>query len=208
MLASAIWFSSCGESKSKKETINKKENTLNDSIKIAIEDSVRKSNEAIKEQAKARMELLKKNFKYKYDEFKKIGFYSHKNQYTNRKCLITTINSEGYIYLTSLYHADNWIFHTRIEVKIGDQIYKSGEVPTYNEDNITQNDGGYVWEQVRYMNEIDNGIIKAISESGKNEIKVRFIGGKFHNDITLNKKDKQAIIDSYELSQLIKKLKE
>jgi len=114
---------------------------------------------------------------------------------------MTKVDSRGDIYLESQYYADDWLFHTRIEVKIGDKIFKSKDVPLFSANNIHEPSGDIIWENVTYTD--DNGIIKAIAESGNTPVKVRFIG-KYYDDFTLSSKDKQAIKDSYELSQLIK----
>lgn len=195
-----------------KETIDLAEKQKNDSIQKAREDSIAKVNAIQLDEDKKRLAVLKKNFEYKEDEFNKIGWYTHKNQTVdnswNRKCLITHVNSNGYIYLEDQYYSEDWIFHTRIEVKIGDNIYKSEDVPTYSKYNRTQNSSRSVWENVSYTSGKDNGIIKAIAESGDKPVKVRFIGREYYSDFTLSNKDKQAIKDSYELSNLIKKIGE
>lgn len=196
----------------KKETIDLVQKQKNDSIQKAKEDSIAKVNAAQLEENKKRLAVLKKNFKYKEDEFNKTGWYTHKNQTVdnswNRKCLKAHVNSNGYIYLEDQYYSEDWIFHSRIEVKIGDNIYKSEDVPTYSEDNKTENSSGSVWENVSYTGDKDNGIIKAIAESVDKPVKVRFIGREYYSDFTLSNKDKQAIKDSYELSNLIKKIGE
>ncbi|MEZ4211121.1 MAG: hypothetical protein R3B39_02435 [Candidatus Paceibacterota bacterium] len=165
---------------------------------------------AILEANKARLEELKKNFTYKYDEFNNIGWYTHKNQLAensyNRRLIKVPVNNRGYGYLESQYYGENWIFHTRVEVKVGELVLKSQEVPTYDPDNATQNSGGSVWEVVSFTGNKDNGIIQAIASSGDLDVRVRFSGDQKNSDFTLTKKDQQAIKDSYELMTLIKKV--
>jgi len=159
---------------------------------------------------KAQLAELKKKFSYSYDEFKKVGWYENKSQGVNviydKDILRVYVNNEGYAYLADQYTSDDWIFHTRVEVKIGDVIYKTEDIPNYDPDNSTDNGSGSVWETISYTNGRDNGIIKAIAESGDTPIKVRFTGGKYYHDITLAKRDQQAIKDAYQLSELIKKV--
>ncbi len=194
----------------KKDTVDLVQKAKADSIKKVQADSIAKVNEAQRADNIKRRDALKKNFNYKKDEFKDVGFYIHKfqtvdNSY-NRKCLKTHINSNGYIYLEDQYYADDWIFHTSMQVKIGDNIYKSSVVETYSDQNKTENSGGSVWENITYTEDQDEKIIKAIADNADKEIKVRFNGKQYYSDFTLSQKDKQAIKDGYELSELIKKV--
>ena len=153
---------------------------------------------------------LKTKFKYKYDEFEKKGWYEAKTQIAdstwNSQMLKVHVNNVGYAYLEDQYYGSDWIFHTRIEVKIGDTIYKSKDIPSYDPDNTTENSGGTVWETISYTGDKDGGILKAIAESGDAVIKVRFAGDRGVKDFTLSKRDQQAIKDAYQLSDLIKKV--
>jgi hypothetical protein len=153
---------------------------------------------------------LKTKFKYTYDEFDKKGWYENKSQVTNitydKSILRVRVNNVGYAYLESQYYGDDWIFHTHVEVKIGDTVYQTEDIPTYDKNNAHSNTGGSVWEVVAYTADRDNGIMKAIAESGDAVIKVRFAGGEGHYDMTLSKRDQQAIKDAYQLSQLIIKV--
>ena len=194
----------------KTETIDLAQKQKNEAIEKAKTDSITKLNEAKKEEYKKRLKALKKNFNFKNDEFNNTGWYLHKNQTVdnawNRKCLKTHINSDGYIYLEDQYYSDDWIFHTSIQVKIGENIYNSSIVETYNENNATQNSDGSVWEKISYTDDKDYGIIRAIAESGDKPVKVRFVGKQYNSDFTLSNKDKKAIKEGYELAYLLKKV--
>jgi hypothetical protein len=194
----------------KKGTIDSTKKTKPDSVKRAEADSIAKANEIDKANNIKKRDLLKKNFVYKKDEFNNIGWYIQKSQTVdaswNRKCLKTHVNSDGYIYLEDQYYADDWIFHTSIQVKIGDSIYNSEVIETFNANNKTENSGGSVWENINYTDGKDNGIIKAIASNVGKEVKVRFNGKEYYSDFTLSTRDKQAIKESYELSELIKKV--
>jgi hypothetical protein len=151
---------------------------------------------------------LKTKFNYDYDEFEKKGWYEAKTQVVantfDKKMLRVRVNNVGYAYLEDQYYGDDWIFHTHVEVKIGDAVYKSEDIASYDPNNSRHNSSGSVWEAISYTGGKDNGIIKAIAESGDAPIKVRFTGGEGVSDFTLAKRDQQAIKDAYQLSNLIK----
>ena len=157
---------------------------------------------------KARLVELKTKFTYKYDEFEKKGWYVAKSQSVDntwdKEVLAVNVNNIGYAYLSDQYYGDDWIFHTRVEVKIGDTVYKSEDIPSFDSNNNRHNSGGSVWESISYTSDKDNGIVKAIAESGDAVVKVRFTGDEGVYDFTLSKRDQQAIKDAYELSNLIK----
>ncbi len=164
---------------------------------------------AVLEANKKELTELKNKFSYEYDEFDKIGWYKAKTQVVDHtwdeNLLKVYVNNTGYCYLADQYYGDNWIFHTRVEVKIGDTIYKSEDIPSYDPNNKHENSSGSVWETISYTKGKDNGIIKAIAESGDATIRVRFTGDQMSRDFTLSKRDQQAIKDAYRLSELLKK---
>ena len=157
---------------------------------------------------KARLAELKTKFTYKYDEFNKVGWYMAKSQNPSNlfddQVLMVEVNNTGYAYLEDQYYGNDWIFHTRLDVKVGDDVYQTEDIPTYDKNNAQNNTAGKVWEDISYVNGKDNGVIKAIGESGDQTVKVRFDGGSNVYDFTLAKRDQQAIEDAYELSNLIK----
>jgi hypothetical protein len=165
---------------------------------------------AIMEADRKKLEDLKTKFNYQYDEFDSKGWYFHKTQVVqntfDKKVLKVYVNNSGYAYLTDQYYADDWLFHTRLEVKIGDTVYKTDDIPTYDSNNSTEIGSGSIWENISYTAGRDNGIIKAIAESGTTPIKVRFAGDHGVYDMTLSERDRQAIKDAYELAELIKKV--
>jgi hypothetical protein len=165
---------------------------------------------ALLEADKNRLAELKNKFNYAYDEFEKIGWYENKTQVVantfNKKMLRVRVNNAGYAYLEDQYYGDDWIFHTRVAVKIGDVVYTSDDIPSYDSDNHKNNSGGSVWEQISYTGGRDNGVIEAIAKSGDASVLVRFAGDQGVSDFTLAARDQQAIKDAYELSNLIKKI--
>lgn len=152
---------------------------------------------------------LSKKFNYEKDEFDDIGFYKHKSYgkyWQNTTTLTCGLNSTGYIYLKSNYFGDDWLFHTSVSVKIDEKVHNTANVAKHSDNYRTDIDGGNLWEVITYDKE--DYIIRKIAENTDKEIKVRFNGSKYHKDITLNSKYKNAIKESYELSQLIKQQRE
>jgi len=181
-----------------------------DSVDQVIRGQIAQVKAEKAEQRKANQkefDQLKAKFTYKKDEFQDIGFYNHKrwgNYWPNRTTLTAGVNSSGYAWLNSNYHADDWLFHTKITVLIGEDKYQSATVPSYNDNNRRENEGGKVWEVITYENE--KAILRAISSNVDKTIKVRFTGDKYYHDITLRSGDKQAIAECYRLAELITSL--
>jgi Txe/YoeB family toxin of Txe-Axe toxin-antitoxin module len=170
---------------------------------------VSKLTEDQKKEIKTKIDVLAKNFEYNDDQFEKIGWYTPLVQTAtnswSRKLLGARVNSKGYVYLISQYYADDWLFHTKVQIIIdGDPtVYETADVPTYDEDNKHQNSDS-IWETISYSRDRDNGILKLIAENYDKKIKVRFVGRDTISDIVLSDKDKKAIKDSYDLAQLLK----
>lgn len=171
-------------------------------------DSIKKSAVINKNELKKEFNILKKKFKSKKDEFNNVEWFTHKNQVglCCRNYLMAHVNLNGFMYLEDQYYSSDWIFHTSIQVKIGNKVYNSYTVETYSKNNRTDNSGGSVWENIDYIDG-DNGIIKAIADNYDKEIKVRFNGREYYHDFTLPKSDKEAIKDSYRLYYLLQAIK-
>lgn len=161
-----------------------------------------------------KLALLQKKFKYREDEFDKVGWYTPLSQagYNsfNHTGLLATVRKDGYVYMESVYIGSDWLFHTKVRVTIDgvEQVYESEDVPTFSPKNKREVGGGGVSELVSYLNGGDNGIIKTIAENTDKNIKVRFDGRNTVKDIVLRDSDKQAIKDAYELSVVLKGLQQ
>lgn len=143
-----------------------------------------------------------------FDEFKNITFYQHKStgkNWPNRKTIYAECNSKGFYYLRSNYYSDDWLFHSRIQVKIGDQVIESEDIPSYSEGSRTENEGGNIWENVTY-HELGQAIVAAIAKDPGQRVVVRFIGREYHHDETLTASSKNAIKDIYDLARTIGEL--
>lgn len=175
-----------------------------DSIMAAITaktDSIKAANTFDASEA-ARLAELEAKFKIKGDEFSEVKWYEHK-QYPSKvfrgKYLTASVNTSGYCYLSSIYMADDWVFHKSATIKVGNKIYETGE----GQSTTDVFDGGAIYESVAYTNDADNGALRGIAMSGGEPIKVR-LHGKYYVDFDLSKASRTLIQDSYELGELIK----
>lgn len=155
--------------------------------------------------AAAAVRVLKAKFAYKEDEFNKVGFYTHRNwkgREGSRTGIFATVNSRGYIYLTSWFVSGDWIFHTAASVIVKGQVYNSEEVPTYDSRNSRDNGGGKVFESVIY--DYDGGIMKAIAGATADDVvKVRLSGDQYYKDFVLSAGDREAFRDCVALADLL-----
>lgn len=122
----------------------------------------------------------------------------------NRQYLDAPVNATGYTYLRTHYYGDDWIFHTRLVVRIGDNIIESAEIPTYSDDNNTHAGSGSIWESLDLTDDRDNGIFEAIANAEAVPIMVRYEGEHYHT-YNLSARDRQALKDSYDLARLLSK---
>jgi hypothetical protein len=184
----------------------------NEETTQVVPDDIEVAKDKLAEEIKNDKIALKKvqtSFTYQPDEFNGSGWYSHKlwgRNMLNRNGLVAHVNKEGYIYLSSNYHAEDWLFHEKIQVKIDDRVIDSEVVPTYDSNHITENSGGSVWEIINFTENRDNGILDAIAENPKADIKVRFVGRQYRKDFTLSKGDKLAIEECKRLADLLSRI--
>ncbi|MGR6086881.1 MAG: hypothetical protein ACU4F9_01780 [Arcticibacter sp.] len=208
----AIYLISACNHSSNDSSSDIKDTVANAALPSDLMDSIVAINEYPENQDSVKLvvEKLKASFKYKYDDIREIGWYTHNSQNGSktwyRSCLLIHVRNDGYMYMEDQYYADEWLFHESITVKIGDSLYFSETVPTYDSSNKTQNDGGKIWENISYT-DADNYILKAIAEAGDQEVKIRFNGREYISDKILSSTDKKAIKEGYALSEALKKFK-
>lgn len=123
----------------------------------------------------------------------------------NRSYLCAHLDMKGNFYISSRYVGDKYINHDRIKVYHKDQSVISEKIPYDDLDNRRFEDGGTYWEIVNYKNNNDNGIIDFIAQNINLPLKVEFIG-KSRYYIVMEKFDKQAISDGYEISFVLKEI--
>jgi hypothetical protein len=158
------------------------------------------------------LKSLKRSFRFAADSIEGGGWYSHRNQTVdnswNRTYLAVNVADDGRSYLISHYTGDNWIFHDKIVVRIGDRILRSAVIPSYSDLNVRNNSGGQVWEYLHFTGGQDNGIMEAIAATADTPaVRVRFEGDEHLKDIVLSSRDRVAIRDAYRLGSLIKRLR-
>ncbi|TLX74882.1 hypothetical protein E9993_10790 [Labilibacter sediminis] len=156
----------------------------------------------------AELKVLMKNFTVSADYGEK-EILIHKRQKPqnsyNRTYLRAHLDMEGNFYISSRYAGDKYIHHKKIKVYHKDQSVLSEEIPEDGFNNRHFEDGGSYWEVVNYKDNKDNGIIDFISQNEDKPLKVQFIG-KSHYYIVMEKFDKQAISDGYEISFVLKEI--
>lgn len=145
--------------------------------------------------------ILKSKFTSAPDEFSDITYYTPKlfgKYYPNRSNLYAETNNTGWIVLRSNYHADDWLFHSYVQVKVGEHQETTSVVPTYDSDNRHDNNSNGVWENIAYP-QSDNHIIDLIADNVDERVVIRFQGDQYYHDATLSKSDKMAIKDTRDL---------
>jgi hypothetical protein len=150
----------------------------------------------------SKLKNLIKSFKSKLDDFSNITWYTHKNFPLSFTGLSAVTNDQGHSYLISNFHSENWLFHTSIMVKIGDNIFESEDIPTYDKRNIHDN-YTTIWETVSFTN--DSLLFKMIAFNVGKKIKVRLNGQQYYHEYILNDKLKLAIRDTYDLGKLLER---
>jgi hypothetical protein len=125
----------------------------------------------------------------------------------NRTFLRAHLKESGEFYISSRYHGGDWIYHQQIKVYNGAQSVLSDVIPEDGFDNRRFDDQGAKWEIVNYKGGRDNGIIDYIASHYNEPLKAQFIG-KGQASIVLEKYDKEAIRDGYEISFVLKEMQQ
>ncbi len=159
-------------------------------------------------QKNSELEVLMKNFSVS-KEYGEKEILIHKRQKPqnsfNRTYLRAHLDMDGNFYISSRYSGDKYIYHNQIKVYHKDQAVVSEVIPYDEFNNRRFEDGGSYWEVVNYKDNADNGIIDFIAQNVDLPLKVEFIGKKRYY-IVMEKFDKQAISDGYEISFVLKEI--
>ena len=138
----------------------------------------------------------------------------------SRKRIEPVITSSGTIFLRSVYRDRDWIYHDHVIVQVGDREYMSDALPatspdvtrreTRRESSRDRRSGRYtedryISETVRYRSGSDNGIVRAIAESGGAKVTMRLAGGPRVFDKTLSNDDKRIFAEAMELATLLRR---
>ncbi len=151
---------------------------------------------------------LKKNFIISNDYGSKEVWIHKRQQPKNsyqRTYLKANLDSKGNFYISSHFSGDHYIKHNQIKVYNNGQSVLSEKIPEDGFNNRRFEDGGFYWEVVKYKDGKDNGIVDFISQNVAQPLKAVFIG-KEHSYIVLEKYDKEAIRDAYEISFVLKEI--
>lgn len=154
------------------------------------------------------LDVLMKNFRIS-KEYGEKEVLIHKRQKPqnsfSRNYLRAHLDMEGNFYISSRYAGNKYIYHNKIKVYHKDQSVVSEEITFDEFENRHFEDGGNYWEVVNYKNNADNGIIDFIAQYAHLPLKVEYIG-KEHCYIVMEKFDKEAIRDGYEISFVLKEI--
>jgi len=136
------------------------------------------------------------------------GYYYHNlwnKAWPKRRTLFADINKTGYYYLCSVYHGDRNLKHSSVTVSIGDQKIVSDKVDlTSDRDHRTQKDGSKFFETNYYTNYRDKKIFETIGQNPEKVVKLRFDGNEAYVEGELPENDKQALVDCYQLSLVLR----
>ncbi|MCA1744490.1 MAG: hypothetical protein LC643_02025 [Bacteroidales bacterium] len=156
----------------------------------------------------ALLEPLMKNFILS-DEYGSAKILIHKRQRPensyNRTFLRAHLNEEGDFYISSRYHGTKWIYHQQIKVYYQNQSVLSEIVQEDGFNNRRFEDGEFKWEIVNYKDGKDNGIVDFIANNWESPLRVQLMG-KSHAYIIMEKFDREAIRDGYEISFVLKEI--
>ncbi|SMO66073.1 hypothetical protein SAMN06265379_104147 [Saccharicrinis carchari] len=152
------------------------------------------------------LKVLMKNFTVSKDYGPK-EILIHKRQRPqnsySRTYLRAHLNMDGDFYISSRYVGNKYIYHNKIKVYNQGQSVTSSEVQEDGFDNRKFEDQGTYWEVVNYKHGADNGIIDFIAQNVDKPLKVHFMGkGNYY--IVMEKFDKEAISDGYEMAFVLK----
>lgn len=152
---------------------------------------------------------LIKGFTAIRDEFNETEIYRSKRieeRYVNRKTIYALCNSSGELALVSNYFDADWLFHDRVKVKIGDDIFETQSISLSEKGSTQYNEDGNVWENIVYTS--NDEIIKTIADDPSKKVLVRFEGKQFYNNSEVSLNDKKSIRETYLLAKCIYRSKE
>lgn len=130
-----------------------------------------------------------------------LGFPS----YDPRSCIYPEVGANGALVLVSRFVSDSGLYHTDIQVSIGNKTLNSSRVPPYDSRSSRSYLGTQIMEEVRFGRAEDQAIMEALAKSGEQTIKVKFItGGSYQKEITLPQVYRSLIRDAWLYSQLLK----
>ncbi len=157
----------------------------------------------------AELKPLMKNFIIS-DEYGGKKVLIHKRQKPEnsyaRTYLRAHLNLDGDFYISSRYNGTDRIYHDQIKVYFSGNSVTSEEVAEDGFNNRHFEDGENQWEIVLFKEGKDNGVVDFIASNWNQSLKIQFRGKKYFY-IVMEKFDKEAIRDGYEISFVLKEIK-
>lgn len=156
----------------------------------------------------ALLQPMLKNF-IESDEYGSEKILIHRRQRPensyNRTFLRAHLKPSGEFYISSRYHGTQWIHHKQIRVYYRNQEVSSLKIEEDDFNNRRFEDGEFKWEIVTYRDGKDNGVVDFIAKNYDQPLRVQFRGKKYEY-IILERFDREAIRDAYEISFLLKEI--
>ncbi len=145
--------------------------------------------------------------KFTYDPAS--GYYKHNlwaGRAPKRRTLTVDVYNNGSYILSSNYYGQSNLGHNRVIVGVGEESMTTERISTSNEgEHVVQTDEGSRFEINNYTNYRDNGIFEAIGKNPEAEVEIKFDSPRASsNAVPLPEQDKEAIVDAYLLSMLIR----
>ena len=153
------------------------------------------------------LDLLKRQFTFKRDEVRGGGTYTplatSKGRATRLHCTVTAAGAGA---LFTVYGGEDWLFHDRAIVRIGDDVLQTSSVPTSADQNYQKAlNNGRVAEIVVFAGgSQDGGVMRAIAAADTETIRVRLEGRQRQHDFTLSDASRRSIRNCVRLVDLIK----
>lgn len=175
---------------------------------IAKLRAARHTSDSIRRSAIAALPALRRRFEVSTDAIHGTQWYTHREQTTdnswNRSYVGIVVRADGMWYLESHYTGNDWVFHERIDARIGDEVLSTEAVPGYDDSNSRHNSGDRVWETIAFTRGRDRGLAERIaSTSDSTPIVIRFSGSGGARDIRLSGRDRRAIREAIELARAL-----
>ena len=169
---------------------------------------IEQASELLRE-AESHIEPLTKNFYFNQGSAGRPGSYEHKRQTVrnswSRSFLKVNISEDGEFWISSKYYGKEWLDHFCIKVYDRELQVFSDTIPLNHPDNSKLQDGDDKWETIDYRNGTDGGAVGFIIENLTRPLKVRFTG-KQHYYIVMEKFDKEAVKEGFELAQVLREV--
>lgn len=150
-----------------------------------------------------RIMVLGKRFDISRDEFTKelkytpLAFASRSSESPSLQLVVL---DEGDLLFYSRYMGRDWIFHDHFSLKVGDKLFDSAKVKP-----STKVLRGAVLELCFYP-EKDLAMAQAIANSPQSGVMIRLFGSEGNATRELEKDEKNAFRDAFELSAILKKI--